>query len=195
MSALAKLPPRTKKVIAVSGKAGAGKDTIGDYLCQRHLFNKFSFAYPIRQIVKIALNLSDNQVYDHDLYNCPLPNFPQITLRKALQMVGTEMFRDMIDQDIWCKNLLHRARTCSNDLIVITDMRFPNEQEQILSHYPDSCLFIKVVRDGCDGTTGVKNHESESYDLHCDVTLENNGEKEELYKKVEDIIEAIKFNV
>jgi len=189
------LPPNAKKVIAVTGKARSGKDTIGDFLEQTHLYSKFSFAYPIRQIAKIALNLSDKQVYDDAFKNRPLPNYHDITVRKALQLIGTEMFRDMIDKDIWCKNLIHRTRSCSNNLIVITDMRFPNEQDALRELYGDHCFFLKVVRDGCDGNVGVSNHESEAYDLECDRTVANHSEdKDILYGQLHDLIHEINFH-
>lgn len=188
------LPIGCKKIIAITGKAGAGKDTIGDYLCQTHFYKKFSFAYPIRQIIKAAFNLSDNQIYDREYKDVPLPNFPNMTVRKALQLVGTDMFRDSVDKDIWAKNMIYRIHDCPSDLIVITDLRFPNEQDVLVKYYGNNCMFLKITKDGCNGNVGVSNHESESYDLKCDITIENNSTKPELYETIEYIINKTNFS-
>jgi hypothetical protein len=191
---LKNLPSNTKKIIALAGKAGAGKDTIGDFLNIKYSYEKFSFAHPIRQIAKIAMNLNDDQVYNRDLYNEPVEGFPNITLRRTLQVIGTEMFRDMIDRDIWCKNLISRVKNSDSNLIYISDVRFPNELEYIKNNFNENCLFLKVTRDGYDGNVGSKGHESEAYDIPCDLTITNNGTLEDLYSKVADLITTINFD-
>lgn len=55
---------------------------------------------------------------------------PQWTARQVLQFIGTDLLRDKVDKDIWVNAGLKRAQhllTTSASLVVITDVRFPNE--------------------------------------------------------------------
>lgn len=112
------------------------------------------------------------------------------SVRKLLQFIGTEMFRNLINRDIWVKNFISRIEPGTN--YVVTDARFINEIECIKKHFGGKIMFIEVKRQGCDGVSvGIKNHESERYSLPSDVILENNGTIEELYCKVEDFLKDI----
>jgi pyruvate dehydrogenase E1 component alpha subunit len=51
-------------LVGICGRAGAGKDTIGDYLIQKYNFKKISLADPIKRLVKDVFVLDDHTVYD-----------------------------------------------------------------------------------------------------------------------------------
>lgn len=53
----------SKLIIAVCGLAGSGKDTACDYLVKSWDFKKTSFAAPLKQMAKIALGFTDEQLY------------------------------------------------------------------------------------------------------------------------------------
>ena len=181
-----------QQLIGLTGNPGAGKDTVADYLEDSgYQTLKESFADPIYDIVKIAFCLTEEYVRDRANKERKIPGF-EITLRQALQLIGTEMFRDMIDQDFWLKNMDRRREGFGIEIlaenlppaesIVIPDVRFPNEAIYVKKA---GGTIGRIVQDGCDGEVGFKDHRSESHSIQADIEIENNGTKEELYAEVD----------
>jgi hypothetical protein len=102
--------------------------------------------------------------------------FP-ITVRQALQYIGTDIFRDHFDEDVWIKALFSEYSK-SNDWL-ITDVRFPNEVEaiQIRGGY-----LIKLSRNNDSEDT----HESEQYieEMDADFVVDNTSSLENLFNTV-----------
>jgi len=175
-------------IITVSGKAGAGKDTVADHLINSYGFKKISLADPIKRLTKDVFALTDFQVYDRVEREKPLEQWGGRSVRQLLQQIGTELFRDNIDPDIWVKSLWFTIKE-SKDNYVVPDVRFPNELNFLKGNVPAfDFTSIKVTREGCDGKVGVVGHRSEAYDLPTIHTVENNGTMDELYIKVDDIM-------
>ena len=185
-------------IVGVTGKAGAGKDTVGDYLRIAHGFDSDSLAGPLKKAVQAIFCIPDEIMYDRDRREEPLDNWPNWTVRTLLQFVGTELFRNQVDPDVWVKSLSIRVQQRSadadnNDRYVITDVRFPNEIDSLGKLVDGARAYsVKVVRPEHIGTdVGLANHTSESFDLKADFVLENDGTIEDLYKKVDHIMDII----
>jgi hypothetical protein len=114
-------------LIGICGKAGAGKDTIGDYLVKKYNFKKIALADPIKRIVKDVFVLDDHTVYDRVEREKELENWKGWSVRKLLQFIGTELFRNNIDDSVWVKSLWYRIKNDADNNYVVTDIRFPNE--------------------------------------------------------------------
>ena len=180
-------------LVLITGKSGAGKDTIGDYLKSQYGFRGDSLAAPIKKIVEEVFVLPKETIYDRKLRESELPHpWTGLTVRSLLQLIGTELFRDRINKDIWVHSLLLRIKNETSSNWTITDVRFPNEKEVIEREYDGKVITIKVVRPGHNGETkgGIKHHESESYDLAADISVVNDGGFEDLYRKIDEIMEA-----
>lgn len=176
-------------LVGVCGKAGAGKDTAGDYLIKSHGFKKIALADPIKRIVKDVFVLDDYTVYDRIAREQPLEKWPNWTVRKLLQFIGTEMFRDNIDDAIWVKSLWYRIQEDKTNNYVVTDVRFPNE----LQFFRDNAkhgefICLKIVRPGYNGNVGLTGHASEAYDLQGDFEIVNDGSYQDLYNKIDDVM-------
>jgi len=176
-------------LVGIYGKAGAGKDTIGDHLVNQYGFHKIALADPIKRIVKDVFVLDDHTVYDREAREQPLEDMPEWSVRKLLQYIGTELFRENIDDAIWVKSLWKRIKNDPNNNYVVTDLRFPNELDYFKDR-PDECEFIsiKVIRPGCDGNVGLAGHASEAHDLDCEYDLTNDSDIEHLEEKVRVIL-------
>jgi hypothetical protein len=185
-----------KVVIGMIGKAGSGKDTVADHLVRKYVFRKIALADPLKKAVQIIFDVDDEIAYDRVRREEPLAKWPGWSFRKLLQFVGTEMFREMVDQDIWVKNCASRA--VRQDFTVVSDVRFHNEvgglREAIGQEH--RVFFIKVERptvgDG-GAPSGIANHASETAidELYYDYRIINDGTLDELYAKADQVVEMI----
>jgi len=176
-------------LVGICGKAGAGKDTIGDYLIEKYGFKKISLADPLKKVVKEAFVLDDHTVYDREAREKELERWPGWSVRKLLQYVGTELFREHIDNAIWVKNLWYKISDDRENNYVVTDIRFPNELEFLERHAQDGdFISLRVVRKGQDGLVGLQGHASESFDLQTQFIVDNDKSFEDLYNIVDGII-------
>lgn len=186
--------PYYKNVIAITGKAGSGKDTVASFLEENYGYKNYKFAEPIYGILKVAFNLSDEKInalkrYDENK-EAFIPGYTDITYRKALQLIGTEFFRNSIDKDIWASNLIDRLRTSSDNKIVISDLRFPNELEALKKYKEHFNLnVIKVVRPNSGLDKTLAEHESELYDLPANIEIYNDKGLPELYNEIEIVLQ------
>jgi len=182
-------------VVGLTGKAGVGKDTVGDYLIEQYGFKKESFAAPLKRLVGDIFGVTENLLNpvtqeDRDLREQPLDGWGDWSARGLLQYIGTEMFRTHIDKDVWVKSLANRIAYCGDERYVITDIRFPNELDIFKEKFDDNFVSITIKRSGCDGNTsgGIKAHASESHDFETDHIVHNDGTFEDLYEILDNII-------
>lgn len=111
-----------------------------------------------------------------------------MTVRQVLQFVGTELFRNQLDPDVWLNSIFLKP-WAEDDIVIIADARFPNEA----ALGRENGLLISVERD-----TGLVNdgHKSENAladytDYH--YTIDNNGSFEELKMHLDGILVQRRF--
>ena len=129
-------------IIAICGLIGAGKDIFANYLVNNYEFKKFSFAAATKDILANMFGwercLLEGDTIESRTFRETIDHWwtdqlsiPDLTPRKILQMVGTELFRKHFNYDIW----VHIVEKKINDVlklnpferIIINDCRFPNE--------------------------------------------------------------------
>ena len=127
----------TKQIIGICGFIGSGKDTAADYLVNFHEFRRDSFAATLKDAVAAVFGW-DRELLEGrtkqarewreqvDPWWAQRLDMPNLTPRWVLQWWGTEVCRKGFHDDIWIASLESRLRN-SNDNIVISDCRFPNE--------------------------------------------------------------------
>jgi hypothetical protein len=143
----------TKKLIGVCGLISSGKDTIADYLCNFKGFRRESFASSLKDAVSMVFGWDRTMLEGRtkearewreqvDPWWSQRLDMPHLTPRWVLQYWGTEVCRKSFHDDIWIASLENKLRNSQDD-IVISDCRFPNEIKSIKSA---GGIVIRVVR-------------------------------------------------
>lgn len=181
-------------IIGVTGQKFNGKDTVADYLVANHGYTKVSLAAPLKQMCKILFGFNDAQLYG-DLKEVVDPRW-DITPRRAMQFVGTEMVRNTIDgllpgvgEDFWVAVLVDqiRQKPDAEQRFVISDIRFENELSRLRAYEPNA-KFFRVERPGIEiNTFSVHPSETAIMSLDVDSVIRNDSTLEELYDKVDKL--------
>ncbi len=118
-------------LIGITGKAGSGKDTVGNILHERHNFACVAFASPIKAMICQLLNVP-RKIWDDRVWReMDLPIFG-CSPRVLAQTIGTEWGRLTISDDLWLDLALEQVKSKKNQpRWAITDVRFENEATKI----------------------------------------------------------------
>lgn len=139
------------KLIGIMGLKGSGKDTIAKMLPLE--WNRMAFADTLKDITSILFGWDRGMLEGStessrkwreevsEYWAKELGN-KKFTPRLALQTLGTDVFREHFDRDIWVKVLKHRIINSNSD-IVVTDVRFPNEAKMIKEM---GGIIVQVIR-------------------------------------------------
>lgn len=161
--------------IAIAGRAGSGKDYVGDILINHAemaldvWMEKLPWAKGVRD--EIQLSLSSSAVYLDRLWEKPTPD----VVRSLLQWWGTD-FRRAQDPNYWVNWGMRSAEAFAGrgiQGVVFTDTRFANEAQAVKEA---GGIVIKVearddVRERRIGE--VPHHASEVIDLSFDYLVHN----------------------
>lgn len=156
------------KLIAVTGMATSGKGVVSSRLSKHHGFHACRFAEPLKQMLAVGLGLTYEQL-DGREKSTPLPRFGGKTPRHLMQTLGTEWGRRTVGSDLWI-NILREKMPGMGALVVVDDLRFPNEAAAIRDM---GGQVWRVIRPGVE----VSTHSSERLQasITADVTLMNTG--------------------
>lgn len=127
-----------RKIIAVTGLMGNGKSTIAKILCTQYGFELMKFASPLKAMLRALYDTCGldgatiERKIEGDLKEVPCEYLQGKTPRFAMQTLGTEWGRGLIDPDLWVNMMKHRALSNRGN-IVIDDCRFANEAQVVKS--------------------------------------------------------------
>ena len=201
-------------IVGICGLIGSGKDTIADYLVNLHQFRRESFARSLKDAVAAVFG------WDRDMLEGRTKQSREwreqvdfwwsnrlgmkITPRWVLQNWGTEVCRQGFHDDIWIASLENKLRN-SEDNVVISDCRFPNEITAIKNNngiivwvqrgeLPD--WYDTARRANTGNERALKTMESSL--IHpsewkwigtdFDMIIDNNSSLNNLYEQIEDIV-------
>ena len=208
-------------IIGVVGFINSGKDTIADYLTNFHGFRRESFAATLKDAVsqvfgwdRTLLEGRTKQAREWrervDPWWAERLNMPTLTPRWILQYWGTEVCRAGFHDDIWIASLENKLRHSQDD-IVISDCRFPNEIRAIknaggcvirVTRGPEPAWYDSAVsvNRGPNGnsTWALSQRKLEKFGVHAsetawvgtkfDSVLDNNATVDDLFAKINDLL-------
>jgi hypothetical protein len=171
-------------IIGLMGQKGSGKTTVAKFIEDMYEAERLAYADPLKKVCKEVFVLSDNQLYNQE-FKGVVDHRWGITPRQMFQMVGTDMFRKW-NSDVWIKNI--NIRLDNLDSAVVEDCRFANEARNIKAQRG---LVIGIKRDlgQSEDLHASEVDMLDEWDAVTDVTVNNDGTLEELYLKVEEIVD------
>ena len=208
-------------IIGVCGFIGSGKDTIADYLVNLHHFRRESFANTLKDAVAQVFDWDRTMLEGRtkqarewreqvDPWWADRLSIPHLTPRYILQQWGTEVCRKNFHDDIWIASLENKLRNSQDD-VVISDCRFPNEIQAIKQaggivvrvvrgpepEWYDAAMSINRGPNG-NSTWALSGRKLEQLGVHAsetswvgtqfDVVLDNNSTLDDLYQQVKQLV-------
>ena len=163
-------------VIGIAGPARCGKDTVADIIMKNcSTYRKHSFADPIKEMLKVGLGLTDDQLWG-DNKEAIDPRY-DVSPRYMMQTLGTEWGRSLINGNLWVIAMEQRI----DRGMIIPDVRFENEAKFVRKY---GVLLHITGRGGIDG-----DHISESGVSveECDRIVTNDGTPEDLERVIKGV--------
>ena len=181
---------------------GSGKDTVSKRLEQKHGFRRDSFAKSLKDAVSAMFNWDREMLEGNGDDSRQWREQPDefwskkfgktVTPRWVLQHFGTEVMRQHMHDAIWIDSCLSRY---DGRPTVISDTRFQNELKTIKENKGQIILVKRGELPTREQMQDKGAHKSE-WDWmgwNFDHVIENDGTKEDLYKKVDDLVVSNKI--
>lgn len=172
-------------IIGLSGYARSGKDEVAKILVNEYQFKRIAFADAIRDCVYRLNPYIDGEMRVAELvdnYGWEVAKSKE-EVRRLLQVFGTEVGRQLFNNDIWVNQVFKRMYDLND--YVIPDVRFYNEMKSI--RQADG----EIWRINREGVVAINTHASESAldGFEFDHTIENNGTLDDLKNQVVTLME------
>ena len=201
-------------IIGLSGKIGSGKTTFAEEFAKLSKIpvECHAFADKLKELTqmltghKLTITNQPGKPFYNTVYNYTqedknvyLPTWDK-TVGKCLQILGTEALRKGFDSDVWVKALFESTakEVLSNGhILVIADVRFPNEADYILK---EGGILIRLIGDPMkirENSTRDLTHESEvaldNYTGFTEIIENDIPELSKLHNKISSFM--FKYNI
>jgi len=131
-------------LIGLTGKKRSGKDTVYQIINSissndpNMIVRRIAFADKVKEATSIILNISPAYLELHkDNSNLVIKLergdlWLDLSLRNIIQRIGTEVGRDLFGKNFWIDQVLPLDFDHSNQLVIVTDVRFENEAQRVI---------------------------------------------------------------
>lgn len=174
-------------MIVFIGYNGSGKTTCAKIMEKEYGYKDYQISSGVKDVARVIFPKIDPELWEGVVnreWREEMFKYGK-TPRDILKLIGTDMFRKMLDENIWIERL---CDIIGDDIgkISISDCRFTNEMEYIKSRYTN-CKFIYVRRNNLITNSNEK-YQLESLISKCDFTVDNDGTIEDLKVSLRDVI-------
>lgn len=191
------------KLVGLKAQKQNGKDTVADYLVKNYQFQKYAFADPLKKGVMEMFGFTHEQMWGSAEEKETIDPRWNISPRKMLMLVGTELFQYDIHKylkkgefdfgrtiwvqrfKLWYKGA--KKMNESNNLkfnVVISDLRFPHEANAIVGMGGEIWEIIRPNMINNDSHAS----EAEMKLINPNKVITNDGTLENLYEKIDMLI-------
>jgi dephospho-CoA kinase len=186
-----------KTIIAFTGKKQTGKSTAAGYLSYRYKYERINFKDALTAEIKERFMPLLIQILNIERMRVASPVrrpntieelfvFKPPLVRTLMQCYGTDV-RRKDDPDYWVKRWYEKIDECDKDIIVVDDVRFPNEAQAVRSL---GGRIYRIERDITSLGQKIDMHASETEmdKIKVDEVIDNNAYTDDLYRKLDKLI-------
>lgn len=161
-------------LVAFTGGKGSGKDTAAAVFV-REGFVHLKMADGLKAMLRALLTLrgvdeeTATRMLEGDLKETPTPALNGRSMRHAMQTLGTEWGRKIMDTDFWVSVVEDMCR--QHTRVVISDVRFPNEAAMVRRLGGHLCRVTRPATG--DGETDQHASETQILGLRVDSVVSN----------------------
>lgn len=189
----------TKRIIALCGQKGTGKDfvagSIARQLNEQLTSKRIEFADPIKDIVCSAFRLRTHQDYGNFIRSL-------VTLEDGTKILGKDIvkslqlriresfsrqFAEKIEDEIMAYKGYH-PESFDNVVFIIPDLRFKEELKWLKKN---NAVIVKVVRDSSTYDPSISEPDIDDY--FCDYVVDNNGTEKETEMQIAIMLEQLQL--
>ena len=185
------------KKIAISGKAGSGKDTLSKFLCQEEENSKkIAFSDPIKEMVRIIYpqiprkHLFGSSKYRDNIIPNSFKDGIPLTIRHLLQDIG-EGYK-VYNPKIWIETFHQTVKKCENKgakLIINSDLRFIDEFNYLIG---EDFYLIRIIKDDVKNINHISETQQDQISNdQFNKIIYNNGSLKELEEQAKKIINSL----
>lgn len=117
---------QTMRLIGITGRAGAGKNTVAAMVPGAVVIQ---LADPLYAMIAAMTGLPESLLRDRAAKEKAIPGLGK-SPRQLLQTLGTEWGRDIVDREIWlrlCQRRVDQLAEAGWETVIVADVRFDNE--------------------------------------------------------------------
>lgn len=181
-------------LIGLTGRAGAGKDTLADLMWKHLEFTRLAFADPLKRAAQEIFGLSEAQTWSAELKEVTIPYWG-MSPRRMFQLLGTEAMQPTFGREVWVKRWQMAYELIKDsDHVVVPDVRFDAEALMIRER---GGYIIRIERNGTSSLSQeAQKHASESsLTTAVDVVLQNNDSPDKLFSQFLEFVKTRGFKL
>lgn len=180
------------RVVGVCGRRRSGKDTIASILNELYNYENVKISNDLKDALKVLFGFDNEQIE-----GCSKDAIDErwgITPRQAMQFIGTEVMQYKITEllpdmgrKFWIKGFINKhinEDRLGDRLLVITDIRFLHEYEELKKHLDNDFLMLRVERDLPSSHIDAHSSEQEYLRIPVHHTIINNSSKDDLRNRL-----------
>lgn len=149
-----------RKVIAIcASNHGAGKSTLARFIVDqvRHEYNRFCATESFAGVIKdMAYELIGNAAFKKEYKNIPCNQLAGKTPRELFIVLGETLKREF-DDKIFVKRVIENINKGIDKVVVIDDLRFPVELEELRNAYGKDLTVVYIKADDADTAEPMEN--------------------------------------
>lgn len=185
-----------KRLLGFGGRLASGKDALADHLVETAGYVKIGMSDALNHALLTLDPIIDQDGQWVQRYSDVIEERGYVDakkhpeVRRLLQVLGTEVGREMIDVDVWVKisERMIRSLLANGKKVIITGVRYPNEVD-LIERLGGRTVWVERPSDSASKSI----HISESSVLPRDFqhVVDNDGTLEDLYRKGDRLVEGV----